>query len=107
MSIQSFTNNEYIQVVDRLGNIGYGVDNRRYHQAMIKIQLHLLGRNDDICCMKKTYLQQSIQFPDYVMVKMTWSKNVLTEQLVLGAMNTKYCPVLGIALFSEKWLRGG
>ena len=91
-----------------MGSDGSTVDGRRY-QAMIKFQLHLIGRSNDTAHVKKSVLEQSTQFPEYLTVQMRWSKNVQEEkdcpkQIILGSMNTTYCCVLGLSLFLEKWI---
>jgi hypothetical protein len=109
---RSLTNNEFLQVVDLIG-ADQGMEiNQRRHQAMLKFQHHLIGRCDDTAHVKKSVLEQSTQFSEYLTVQMRWSKNVQDErdcpkQIILGSMNSKYCCVLGLALFLEKWIGDG
>jgi hypothetical protein len=108
---RSLNHDEFVQAVDLMGSDGSTIDGRRY-QAMIKFQLHLIGRSDDTAHVKKSVLEQSTQFPEYLTVQMRWSKNVQEEkdcpkQIILGSMNTTYCCVLGLSLFLEKWISDG
>ena len=45
-------------------------------------------------------------------VRLAWSKNVYEEsdcpkQMVLGSRNSKFCVLLNLSLFLEKWLQDG
>ena len=108
---RAFDHAEFIQLIDIVGTHPRTVEARRY-QAMIKFQLHLIGRSDDTAHVKKSCLEKSEQFPGYLNVTMRWSKNVSEErdcpkQLILGSMNAKYCCLLGLSLFLEKWIADG
>ena len=108
---RSFRPEEFEQMIDLLGLRGYRIDGRRF-QAMVKFQHHLIGRADDTCHIKKENLEASDQFKGYLTVKMRWSKNVQEErdcpmQILLGSMNAKYCVLLGLGSFLEKWIRDG
>jgi len=108
---RSCTRAEYLQAINLIGSYGTPLERIR-HLAMIKFQLHLIGRADDTAHVKKNCLIQSTQFEDYLTVKMRWSKNVQEErdcpfQVILGSMNSKICLVLALALYLEKWLRLG
>lgn len=111
---RAFTAEEFVQAHDLLGTFWsqYGrQDNLRY-QALIKLQLHMLGRSDDMAHLKKDCIQRSGQFPEFITCQMKWSKNVTTasdcpKQIVFASKNPKYCAVLGLALFLEKWIRSG
>ena len=86
--------------------------NRKKFQAMVKLQYHIIGRCDDLSHLKKNVLEASTQLPGRLTVKMRWSKNVLEErdcpkQIIMGAMNSKYCVELGLALYLEKWIGDG
>lgn len=107
---RAFTDEEFSQLIDLFGRIR-GENGRRF-SAMAKYQLQLIARGDDTCHTKKSCFEQSTQFPDYLIIKMRWSKNVSTaadcpQQIILGSLNAKYCAVLGIAIWIEKWLRDG
>ena len=59
---------------------------------------------------QKTNLEQSMQFQDYLSIQLQWSKKVQEErdcpkQVVVGCMNAKYCPLLALSLFLEKWIQ--
>lgn len=60
----------------------------------------------------KTNFNRSEQFPQFLTVRLKWSKNVSDErsaprQVILGAMNQQVCTVLALALFLEKWIKDG
>ena len=108
-----FTSGEFEQIIDLMGNYtGASIVNRRKYQAMLKLQYHIIGRVDDISHLKKNVLEPSTQFPGRLTVKMRWSKNVMDErdcpkQIIMGAMNSKYCVELALALYLEKWIGDG
>lgn len=108
---RAFTLQEFEQIVDLIASHGRADERRRY-RAMLVFQLHMIARSDDTAHVKKTTLEQSDQFPHFLLVQMRWSKNVHEErdcpkQILLGAMNTKYCVLLALSIFLEKWLRDG
>ena len=75
---------------------------------MIKFRFHLLCTNDDTAHIAKYTLKRTPQFPQFLSMKMKWSKNVQEErdcinQIILAFMDYNYCAVLGIGLFLEKW----
>ena len=51
MADRGLSKNEYIQALDLMGGNGGTVLNRLKFLAMIKFQLHLICRNDDILLM--------------------------------------------------------
>ena len=108
---REFRPEEFVQLIDMLGTRGQVVDNLRM-QATAKLQLHVIGRSDDMAHIQKTNLEQSMQFRDYLSIQLRWSKNVQEErdcpkQVVVGCMNAKYCPLLALSLFLEKWVQDG
>ena len=108
-----FTSGEFVQIIDLMGNYsGASVVDRKKFQAWLKLQYHIIGRADDISHLKKNVLEPSTQFPGRLTVKMRWSKNVQDErdcpkQIIMGAMNSKYCVELALALYLEKWIGDG
>lgn len=77
---------------------------------MLKFQFHLIGRSDNTAHVKKSFFSASSQFSGYLLVKMRWSKNVREErdcphQILLGSFNSKFCVLLPLALFLEKWIQ--
>ena len=96
MADRGLSKNEYIQALDLMGGNGGTVLNRLKFLAMIKFQLHLICRNDDIAHVSKDCIQRSPQFPQFMTVRMKWSKNVREErycppQIIVGAMDHKVC----------------
>eukprot|EP00957_Ditylum_brightwellii_P166155 12649600-Ditylum_brightwellii.AAC.1 len=77
------------------------------YTTMDKFQFHLIARLDNTYQVKKDTLVPCFQFPFDLMVKLRWSKNVhnerdAPEQIVLRAMNAKYCILLALESFLEK-----
>ena len=106
-----FTDDEMEQVIDSFRVKGSSIDRLR-HAAMVAFQIHLVGRGDDCSKVLKNNLQRSSQFQDLLTVRLAWSKNVYEErdcpkQMVLGSRNSKFCVLLNLSLFLEKWLRDG
>jgi hypothetical protein len=53
--------------------------------------------------------QPNPQFPFTLLAKMCWSKNVLEErdapdQIVIGAMDRRYCILLALGIYLEAWM---
>ena len=75
--------------------------------AVAAVQVHLIGRNDDVCHIVAEDLWVYEAFPNYCLsVRMAWSKNVMGErdaprQVLMGAMEPKYCVLLNLALWLE------
>eukprot|EP00536_Pseudo-nitzschia_multiseries_P010627 jgi/Psemu1/26577/gm1.26577_g len=102
---------EFVQIVDMIFTQGHLIENLR-HQAMLKFQLHLIARMDDTAHVQKKNLQKSLQFPQYLCIRLKWCKNAQDErncpqQLLIGSMNAKYCVLGGLTMFLEKWLASG
>ena len=73
-----------------------------------KFQFHLIARLDDTCRFEECDLKPHPQFPFALQAKMCWSKNVREErdapdQLVLGAMDFRYCILLALGVYLETW----
>lgn len=76
--------------------------------AAAKFQFHLIGRLDDTCRFEECDLKPNPQFPFALVAKMCWSKNVREErespdQIVLGAMDFRYCVLLALGMYLEVW----
>jgi hypothetical protein len=75
--------------------------------AEASFQLNMIGRGDDCAKWRSPDLRQYDLYPNYgYLARMCWSKNVREErdaplQLVLGAMDTRYCAVANVALWTE------
>ena len=103
------TKHEFFQTLSLIAKNGALIDRLRF-LAMIKFQFHLISRNDDTAHVTKDSLKWSPQFPQFLTVKMKWSKNVREErdcpnQIIMGSMDYNACAVLGLALFLEKWCK--
>eukprot|EP00536_Pseudo-nitzschia_multiseries_P002082 jgi/Psemu1/182624/e_gw1.27.224.1 len=101
---RAFTHEEFAQMLD-LTAIGDSLQSLRY-MAMLQVQLHLIARGDDTSHMKKANLQVSSTYAGYLTIQM---KNVHDEgdcplQLVMGAMDYRYCVLIGLAIYLEAWL---
>ena len=70
---RAFDDDEFSQLVNLLGTQGRLVNRRRF-QAMVKFQVHLIGRSDDMAHIQKcSNLKESSQFSGFLSVKMRWS----------------------------------
>ena len=74
--------------------------------AFFIFQFHMIGRLDDVFRFRSEDITQNIEFPFALKSKMRWSKNVLEErdapdQIILGAMDPSFCPLLGITMHIE------
>ena len=77
---------------------------------MLAFQIHLIARGDNTAKVMKKNLERSNVFKDLLMVKLAWSKNVVEErdcpkQMVMGSRNPKFCVLVNLAIYLEKWLR--
>ena len=78
----------------------------------VKFQFHMVARLDDTCRFEEVDLKPNSQFPFALLAKMSWSKNVQEErdapdQIVLGAMDRRYCILLALGIYLEVWLASG
>ena len=76
--------------------------------AAAKFQFAMVGRVDDTCQFMEEDLKPNLQFPFALLARMCWSKNVLEErdapdQLLMGAMDKRYCVLLALAIYLEAW----
>jgi hypothetical protein len=75
--------------------------------ALHACQLSLIGRNDDICKFRVEDLKPYDAFIQFaVLARLVWSKNVTDErdappQVLIGAFDTRYCPLANLGLWLE------
>ena len=87
---------------------------RKCHNVLVRytatayfiFQFHMIARLDDVYRFRRADLTPNIEFPFALKSKMRWSKNVLEErdspdQIILGAMDPSFCPILALALHLE------
>jgi hypothetical protein len=88
-------------------------DNNRYAlSALNRFQFHMIARIDDTAKFYVEDLKANTQFDFTLLAKMCWSKNVQDErdapdQIVMGAMDRRYCVLLGMAAHLETWIESG
>jgi len=84
-----------------------GFANQQKVPAMLKVLFHLIARTDDICNLETRDLREHEQFPTFALqTKVAWSKNVHEErecpdQIILGANDPDFCPLIGLAGWLE------
>ena len=75
--------------------------------AVTALQMAFIARNDDVCKFVEEDLKRAESFPHYgVMGRLPWCKNVTEErdappQVMIGAMDPRYCPLLNLASWLE------
>ena len=75
--------------------------------AEASFQLNMIGRGDDCAKWRTPDLRPYDLFPNFgYLARMCWSKNVREErdaplQIVFGAMDTRYCAVANVAVWTE------
>jgi hypothetical protein len=75
--------------------------------AFFRFQYHLIARIDDSAKFRHPDIKVYHQYPQYgIIVKLCWSKNVMEErdapdQLLMGANDWRYCPLVGLGLWLE------
>ena len=76
--------------------------------AYFRFQLHMAARGDDTAKACLADMKPFHQYPDYgiITIKLCWSKNVMEErdaptQLLVGAMDYRYCVLTSTALWLE------
>eukprot|EP00797_Seminavis_robusta_P027212 Sro507_g156580.1 n/a (484) ;mRNA; r:46745-48262 len=74
--------------------------------CMLKQQVQLITRTDDISKLKYSDYKPHPDFPFALSCKVHWSKNILEErqcpdQIILGSMDTDFCAMLGLANYME------
>jgi hypothetical protein len=79
---------------------------------MFKFQFHMIARLDDSCHLRKETVKACSDFDFALNVRLCWSKNVCDErdapeQIMLGAMDPRYCILLAFGIFLEFWIASG
>lgn len=79
---------------------------RYFASAAFRFQYNMIGRIDDTCKCKVEDLKPNTQYLFTLLATMCWSKNVMDErdapdQILLGAMDRRYCVLLGLAVYLE------
>lgn len=76
--------------------------------AFFRFQLHMAAQGDDTTKARLADMKPFHQYPDYgiITIKLCWSKNVMEErdaptQLLVGAMDYRYCVLTSTALWLE------
>lgn len=87
---------------------------RRYLiPTVCKFQFALIARIDDTCNFKEVDLKPNPQFRRFSLLsRISWSKNIREErdapdQILLGAMDTRYCILLSLGIYLELWCELG
>jgi hypothetical protein len=81
-------------------NIKYGIP------ALFKFAFHIIACLDDSCEFKTENFQANLQYPNTLLGKLGWSKNVWDErdcpfQILMGSMDSFCCVLLGLGLHLE------
>ena len=68
--------------------------------CMMKLQVHIIGRTDDITNIRADSLKSHSRFHFCLQIKLNWSKNVMEErncpwQILLGSADVDFCVLLG------------
>ena len=77
------------------------------YSALVCLQLHFFARIDDTCALMVDEIRAHDTYKDFALRgRMCWSKNVLEEraapaQIIFGANNFNFCPLLTLELFLE------
>jgi hypothetical protein len=100
-----FEKEEFVQVVRLCSqfqnpNIQYGIP------ALFKFAFHMIARLDDSCEFKTENFQANLRYPETLLGKLRWSKNVRDErdcpfQILIGSMDPFFCVLLGLGLHLE------
>jgi hypothetical protein len=82
------------------------------YPAMFKFQFHFIARLDDTLHVRKDSIKVCDEFNFTVTTQLRWAKNVSDErgaprQIMLGAMNPRYCILLALGIFLEVWIESG
>lgn len=94
-----------LRILDR--DAGNNIDLKYKMPTMMKLQVHIIGRTDDITNIETRDLRSHDKFKDFALqMKVSWSKNVLEErdcpdQILLGAADPDFCIILALACWLE------
>ncbi|CAB9524937.1 expressed unknown protein [Seminavis robusta] len=102
---RDLTETEYRKVVHELYGKG-SFESTIRTACMLKQQVHLITRTDDISKLKYSDYKPHPDFPFALSCKVHWSKNISEErqcpdQIILGSMDTDFCAMLGLANYME------
>jgi hypothetical protein len=108
---RAFEKNEFDEVINILESSPDA--KRRYmYPAMFKFQFHFIARLDDTLHVRKDSIKVCDEFDFTVTTQLRWAKNVHDErdaprQIMLGAVNPRYCILLALGIFLEVWIESG
>ena len=102
---------EYMELVKRLRSKS-DLTPKHILSAYFIFQFHMIARLDDVMNFTVGDLTPNPEYPGTLKCKMCWSKNVIDErdapdQIVLGADNTSFCPLLALAIHLDSAIRTG
>ena len=100
---------EYQQTLLKLNSFSNDIIKQFMIPTVLKFQFHMIARIDDTMNFKEKDIKPHPLFRFALQAKMRWSKNLhdernVPDQILLGAMDTKYCILLGLAMYCEIWL---
>lgn len=83
-----------------------------FASAYFRYQLNMIARLDDTAKLRWDTFERNENSVYAINTRLCWSKNVQTEddappQILVGARDSKYCPLLGLALWIEYSLEKG
>ena len=98
---------EFINLMKMLRNDERLTMEERFEAScVLSLQWHLIARIDDLMKLKFENISGNAQNNFTLLCKMRWSKNITEEreapeQVILGSMDKRLCPLLNLAVFIE------
>ena len=109
---KAFEEKEFEQLIQMMEQYG-DVEKRLFVSAVFRFQYAMIARIDDTAKFRLDDLKPNHQHSEFsILAKLCWSKNVNEErdapdQILLGAMNPKFCVLLGFSTWFEFWIGHG
>ena len=109
---KAFDEQEYETIIAKL-EACENDQTRLFSSGVVRFQYNMIARIDDACQFLSENLKTNPEHPLYAALsQLCWSKNVQEErdapdQIILGAMDAKYCVLLGLACWLEYFIATG
>lgn len=103
-----FVDDEFIFIINSIEKSHQLMPYKKYFtSAYFRYQVSMIARVDDVAHLEISHIQSCPRAPEWaIMTKLNWSKNVRTEddcpfQIILGAMDARFCALIGLAIWLE------
>lgn len=103
---RSFEFDEFMNVLTLVRSLHSRSDEQLMVSSVLTLQWHIVARIDDMMKLQFNNFTHNTQYPSTILCQMRWSKNIseerdAPEQIVVGSMDPRMCPLLNLAVYIE------